>query len=310
MTRAQPPADSDVLRGRLRLHRRLNAALLAAVVAQAYFLAARWSRENPEQSGLTAVARQAPRAREVKKVLEKLRYSGLPALRRPEVSLRVDFPTRRWTLRNMHMFDPSGQALLDGGRFGACGQLAIYAHQRIQPLFDHRYRIRIVLAAESGFFPPPRSTHYVLKISDVSDPFRVRDYILDPAFRRYGPLADFDDYVLYQEVGFLSFVRERGRDETHPVNGGTPLLIRNQSMLGFSVRETEGKLDADNYTLALSLTRKHKYYSRPLLLIQKKDGKTAILEDKSLLKDILSDEDYEALKSRLYQLFQGAAPAA
>jgi hypothetical protein len=310
MTSPPLAAETETLRRQLRRWRLTAAALLAVLAALGYSSVARWARENPERTGRVSVATDAPQSKAVKKILRPLRYSGLPALLRPEVRLEVDFSSRTWTLRNMHKFDANGQALLDDGRYGACGQLAVHAYQKIQTLFDQSYRVRIVAAAESGFFPPPRSTHFVLRITDVSNPMAPKDFILDPAFRRYGPTETFDDYVLYREVGFLQFIQSRGRDETHTVNGGTPLFIRNQAMLGFAVRETDGKLDTGNYTVALSVTRRHKYYSRPLLLLRKVDGKTEVLEDRGLLEDVLTAEEYETIKKRLYQLFEAAARPA
>jgi hypothetical protein len=288
---------------RLTFFRRATAALLLLAAVQSYLLLARWIRENPERVGRVSVSDKAPAHREVARILRNLRYSGLAGLLRPEVRLTIDFPDRTWSLRGLHRFDERGQALLDEGRFGACGQLAIYMHQKIQPLFDHRFRIRLVRAAESGFFPPPRGTHFVLTITDITDPFAPKTFVLDPAFRRYGPVEDFEDYVLQEEKGFLSFVTDRGRDETHPVNHGTPLFIRNQAMLGFAVRDTDGRLDPENYSLALSVTRKHKYYSRPVLLFRKKNGQIETLEDPALVDEILKSGEYARIKKRLFELF-------
>lgn len=279
-------------------------AILALSAALAALWLSPWVQEDWKDWRRSRAEEPAPYYKEIQKIFKHTRYSAFPALMRPDVKLKIDFEKRSWSLDNMHRFDPRGRALLDEGRYGACGQLAAYVHQEIQPLFDHRYSIRLVKAAEAGFFPPPGGTHLVLRITDLSSPFNLKTYILDPSFRRYGPVEGFEDYLFYDEMTYLSFITRRGRDEVHPIGSATPILMKRQVLVGMVVQDAGGRFDRDNFSLALTATRKHRFTSKLLVAVRKRVGKTETYEDPQLGREILGEKDYQRLRERLLDFFR------
>lgn len=263
----------------------------------------RWLQDNPDRLGWDRVEKSAPYHSQVAKIIRELRYSGRLSLLRPDVFLSVDPLKKTWTIHNLHRFGPGGEAILEEGRAGVCGQLAAYTFQKIQTLFDHRYSIRLVQAAESGYFPPPTDTHIVLRITDMSMPAKPKAYILDPSFRRYGPISDFEDYYFYSEMTYMDFMASRGPDETRPIGHTAPFLIRDQTLLSLGLKDLEGKFDADNHMLVISATRKHHYVSRMALAFRKKDGRPEDYLDEELLLKLLSREELDQLRGRLLKLF-------
>lgn len=260
-----------------------------------------------ENAGWFSVSRpfdeKAPYHEEVENIIKNQRYSGLPALLRDDVYLDLDFEKREWTIQNLHRYEENGRAILEQGKYGVCGQLAYYTYHQVRPLFDHRYDIKFVRVSESQYFPVGKGIHFALQITDISKPFSPVTYILDPSFRRYSHIDDFEDYEFYETQDVLEFMSKRRPYEMHPVNTGTPIYIRKSHMLFLSVDETNGKYDKNNFTVTLSALKKHGYVSRGLFAIRKREGKVELRENKKFIDQLLPDDQYETLQKLATKFF-------
>ena len=244
---------------------------------------------------------QPPHAAEVRQLMNGLEYKGLPMLLRKEVSLGLDFQNQTWTLQNLHRFDKDGNLILEGGKYGACGELAAEVYRRIQPIFGPEYQIEFVRAAQAGYFLSPQASHTLLRITRDSDV-----YILDPSFRRYGPIREFEDYLFFESYRELPFIQYRDPDLKMPVQNSTPLMIEKNYLLSFVVEGVQGRYDENNYTAALTLTRKNNYAGRIIFALRKNQGMNEIFENRSLVvPNLLNDREYQELRDKMVALYEG-----
>jgi hypothetical protein len=243
-----------------------------------------------------------PFYKEIKKIIAPLQYSGIYDLARPEVMINLDFKKHNWQLANIHRFDDKGKLLLAQGRFGLCGELAAAVYEKIKGLFDDSYLIDYARAAESGYFLYPQSTHIVLRVTRPSFMSQTI-YILDPSFQRYGELNEFDDYLFFESMPNIPFVEKKETDESFAVGTATPVFIKSGFLIMLSVEKQNGFFDKDNFSLSLTASRRFKYSGRYLLALRKNNGKDEILENQSLVENILSLDEYEVLRKRMLQWF-------
>ncbi len=295
-------AASDLTR-KLRLYKISTLIFAALTIGLAAYSGYQWVQDNASELGLVQIKSNVPHYQEVKKIIEPLSYSALEALNRPEVTLTVDYPNRLWALNNIRRFTPEGTVVLDDGRYGACGELSAYAYQKIRPLFDHRYSIRVVRVAESSFFPP-NSSHYALFIIDSTNPQFPVTYVLDPSFRRYGRIDDFEDYRFYETDEKIQFVEKRIPYEVFRVDQGAPLIIKRQFLLELVVESIDGKFDENNFALSVRATLKHNYSGRRALSLRRVAGKFELYENTDFVKERLKSKEYDILKNRLIEIYR------
>lgn len=289
--------------------RTLVAALAAALAWAASPEIRDWTQTYADRLGISRVAKGVPREQEIRDVIKDLRYSGLPGLLRPEVRLEADFENRRWRLLNIHRFDASGRVLLDEGRYGICGDLAAHTFQEIQPLFDHRYSIRIVNAAESSYFPTGIGTHMVIRIRDITSPAAPKTYILDPSFRRYGPETEFLDYRFFKDMSYMDLMRKQSEHEERSVGNAMPIFIRKNILLSLLLDDVDGRFDPQNVALAVTATKKHEYASKVIMGARLRNGRMETSGDEALAGELLSDDEAKKIRQRFLTLFRQAAEA-
>lgn len=106
------------------------------------------------------------------------------------------------------------------------------------------------------------------------------------------------------------FVRERVPELRLSVNSATPLGIRGEYLLLLGVQDVDGKFDADNYAVVLKSRRIHRFGSKPLFGIRRADGREEMTENAERIERVLDREEYERLKTRIYELFKAARPTA
>lgn len=259
---------------------------------------------QPEDTDIINIKNDAPYCVEVKEIIKPLRYSGLSNLLLPDVKITINFIARTWSLLNIHRFDKEGKVALAEGRFGLCGDLAAYVYDKIRPLFGREYDIDFIRVAESGYFLDPRASHIALLITRQSF-FGSELYLLDPSFYRYGKESDFDEYLFFDKMQELAFVKNQTKDEIFNVGAITPILIRKEYIVGLIVDEQAGKFDKDNFIVAITATRRFKYSGRALLTLRKIDGRDEMQENTYLAGIILGSETYNKLRERLQQLYSG-----
>lgn len=231
------------------------------------------------------------------KIIEPLKYSGLPALLREDVSLDIDFVNQEWKLRNIHRFDQQGNILLDENRYGLCGELAAFIYPHIKHLFGDRYIIEFALVAESGFFLYPQASHIGLIIQEKE---KGNIFFLDPSFRRYGSIDEFDNYLFFDQKSFLPFIQEQDPDVVFSVNQGTPALIHKNRMVFLTVDKVDDIFDKDNFTIALTATKKYAYSGRYIYAVRKRQGVTEFLENKGLAEALFVMSEYQRIRERIF----------
>lgn len=250
-----------------------------------------------------AVAGPAPFAGEIKEILQPLRYSGMEMLERENARIDFDFRNKKWILYNVHEFDANGKLLLENGKYGICGELAAYTYEKIRPLFSDRYNIWFVKCAQSGYFLGPESSHIVLFIKDIDNGYT---YVLDPSFRRYGNLAEFEDYMFFENIDTLSFVKNRENFVTLPVNSSMPLLIRKDYLLSFVVEDNNGLYDEDNFVFAIASTKKYNFAGRYIFAMRMNGGKLQRMENQAIINPVLKNGEYKKLCNSVERLFYEA----
>lgn len=305
----------DKLKKKLRLYRISCFALsgLLAIAGAGGFL---YIRGNSGRIIVPAIpinspARiQAPHAAEVRRIMNGLYYKGLPMLLRKEVTLKLDFENQGWTLQNLHHFDKEGNLILEGGKFGACGELAAHTYRMIRQIFNSDYTIEFVRAAQAGYFLSPQASHTLLRITPkaagAGDPSGPEAYILDPSFRRYGPVSEFEDYLFFESYRELPFIKYQDPDLAMPVQNATPLMIEKNYLLSFVVEGVRGTFDENNYTVALTLTKKNNYAGRFVFALRRNQGVNELFENRSLVVPNLMDErEYQEIRDKLQALYEG-----
>ena len=255
---------------------------------------------------------EPPHAKEVEQLLQRLRYTGIPMLLRDEVSLGLDFDRGLWWLRSLHRFDGAGNLILEewngvpDGKSGTCGELGEYTSHAIRDLFGPDYQVRFVKCAQAGFFLSPEASHIVLEVQERARPgnLAATTYLVDPSFRRYGPVSEFEDYYFFEGVERLPFAERRETDVSAPVHTYIPLLIEGEFLLSLGVEKCNGKFDSGNFAISLALTRKHRYAGRYVLVLRRSEGKTDILEDRYLADRVLERDEYERVRRKLVSIFE------
>lgn len=303
------PADSETrLRGRLRRARLVAWGLGIALCAALIPYPIRWVKEHALDVGLMRIDAEAPHAAEVRRVLEGIGYSGLAIIQQPDFHLSLDFDEQTWTAHHIHRYDAQGRLQLcedKKSKYGLCGDLSTYVAEQIRPLFDPAaYTFEFVRVAESQFFPSSIAVHYALRILEARPPEPPRIYVLDPSFRRYGPIEDFEDYLFYEPRSEMAFVTTRNTDETFPAGQATPLLLHSKVMLGLVIAPEGRRFDPQHYRLSLVATFRHRYMSRRILTIRHLGDRVEVIENAQLARQAVPAGEYAALRTRLLALFQ------
>jgi len=278
--------------------------LSAAVAGLIWFILS--SRAAPEVDKSYKQQEAVPPFRkEVGSIIGKLVYSGLPMLEQKDVSVSIDPENRLWTVRNIHRFDEDGNLVLEGGRYGTCGELASYTYKYVKPLFSGAYDIQFVRAVQSGYFQTPKATHMVLFITPAGGARGDNDiFVLDPSFHRYGRLDEFEDYLFHERMANVGFVEDKERDMTLPISTAFPLLIKKNYLLAIVVEDVNGAFDKDNFVIAVTVTKKYNFAGRYLFAIRSVNGNRQVFENRLLSKNLLEEKEYEDLKARIRSFFE------
>ncbi len=233
---------------------------------------------------------------EIMKIIEPLEYSGVPAMIKPQAKLSVDFSKWSWTMHNIHDYDSQGRIILEQGRYGLCAELATYVFEQIKPLLSAQYIVKFAMVTESGFFAEGLSNHIVLLLLDRSN---NQVYLIDPSFHKYGRKKDLPEYHVLNIQDTLAFVKDRSPDVTFNVDQATPLYIKNDFLLSFSVTSVDGKFDKNDFIFVISAARRFKFTGRDIVVIGHRNKEFEDFEDKSLLTQILTPEESKVLFDRL-----------
>lgn len=229
-------------------------------------------------------------------LVRPLEYSGLEALWGPDVTLRVDFSQRTWTLKNFRQYDEKGELLLAGGRFGLCAELTAYVFQKLRPVLGERYLLEFAWVSEPEFFGTLESRHIILTITD---PVNREAFMLDPSFHRYGRPGVFPRYVFYEARDTLATIRDRERDVTFKIGETMPLVIRSGVLVVFSVDPANGVLDPKNISLTVSALGRRSPSGRHLFAVYKESGKVDVLRREAMPASLLTDHEQTHLVQKM-----------
>jgi hypothetical protein len=255
----------------------------------ALFLLAAWP-------GIGDSAPPLPLYDAIMKIMGPLEYSGVPVMVKPRVSLSADFSRRTWTLHNIHEYDSNGDIILAKGRFGLCAELATYLFEKIRPLLGNRYEVKFAMVSESDFFSAGQSNHIVLLLIDKSN---GQIYLIDPSFHQYARLKDLPQYHVIEVQDTLFFIRDKSHDVTFGVDQATPLYIKNDYLLSFSVTSVDGKFDRDNFMFVISAMRRNKFAGHDIVFIGRRNKEFEDMEDRQMLTRILTQDDINVLFGKL-----------
>jgi hypothetical protein len=258
--------------------------------------------EEPFGIKLNTFSPKAPYHKQIMKIVKPLEYNGFYRVLEPDVHITLDFNKREWTLHNIHHYDEEGNLVLPRGRYGICNELATYVYEKIKHLFDETYELDYMQVAESGFFFAPQSSHSVIRITKYDRPY-IYSYILDPSFDRYGPAVDFEDYIFIDSIACKTAPTCLTKDEIVPLNCSSPLIIKKNTLISLLVEDNSNIFNKNNFALAITATKKHRYAGRYLVAIRNNDGELEILTNDELGIKLLGKKEYAKLKNRLQELF-------
>lgn len=248
------------------------------------------------------IDKNAPFYKEVKATIDPLLYSFVPILKRPDIRISVDFKRNFWILHNIHLFDKNHQVVLVENRYGLCGDLAAYTYQKLKPLFEPKYKVQFVRAAESHFFPAPLNSHFLLSIINNSDPNDI--YIVDPSFQRYGPLSSFNDYLFFEHLPTLTFMAQKRPDHTELINRGVPVLIKNNVKLTLIMTPENNQFNEENFAFGILATHKNTYIPRNIYRVSLSQGEKKIYTNEEEIKKMGDIEELPELTALIDRFFE------
>lgn len=272
--------------------------ILTVVLLLTLFIWARWYYVTGSYH--VQMDRRAPYYKEVREVIDPLRYSFLPVVLRPDFRMALDFQSKTWCLYNMNRFDKNGKIMLENGRYGICGQLAAYTYDKIRPIFSSGYKIEFVRVSESGYFINYAS-HIILYITNPGE--GPEGYILDPSFHRYGKRSDLAEYLFLERLPSLPFVEQKTADDTASIGVIMPIGIERDFLIGMSVDGQDAKFDENNYFLLITAIHRNTYIGQPIFAFRKNNGQKESFENKTLGKAIMGKADYQKFRGRIEQIF-------
>lgn len=251
------------------------------------------------------IQKSAPHSKQIKKILQPLRYSILDYFDRDNVGLSIDFDHGVWAIRNIHHYDENGDLLLAQDKQGICGDLTWYVYNQIRPLLNENYLIDFMYVAEASYFPGETSTHLVLRIIDRSVSPKPKVYIIDPSFRKYGEPKYFEDYLYVRPVRTLDYVQKKQKDIVMAVGGGTPVMITGEVLLTLNIYAMEGKLDKYNFSLGIIAKRRHNYSGQVMLMYGLKEGQSVYYEASPEKRIFIKSKVWKKLSQQLRELYLG-----
>lgn len=255
---------------------------------------------DPVFSSTVTPSQDLPYFDDVTRIMAPLQYSGLENLLDDDSRLSVDFERKTWTLHNVYDFDGHGNVILAGGNSGLCSKLSRYVYGEIKPLFSaEHFEIVFAKVKERDFFFTPQATHIVILVFDKES---QKKYLIDPSFKRYVVMEDLEQYVFFDyEKPEVFMPSNMSPDKFFYVNSASPLLIRNDHLLLFSVEEVDGKIDNKNFILSISAIKRRGEKSDYILGMRSINGTFQSYGNEQLALDLLKPEEIARLQLRLLQ---------
>ncbi len=236
----------------------------------------------------------------VMEILAPLEYSGMHNILDKDSQLSVDFDKRTWTLHNIFKFDDEGSDILVEGKKGLCVRLSRYVYKKIKPIFPQdRYEIFFEKARERDYFFAPQATHFLLTVLDKESSVK---YLIDPSFKRYGRVEDFDEYVFFDRLAPEAFIASnRSSDKSFNIDSASPVFIRDGYLVVFSVESVDGKVDRNHFILSISAVKHQAQSGEYVLGLKYVDGYIQTYSNDKLMRRLLKPDEVTKFQQRLLQ---------
>ncbi len=255
---------------------------------------------NPAVLHGKTIDQALPYLDEVTRIMAPLEYSGIHNILNKDSRLSVDFEKRTWTLHNTFQFNDDGNDILVEGKNGLCVRLARYVYKQIEPLFPKdRYEIYFEKAREKDYFFAPQATHILLTVFDKETSIK---YMIDPSFKRYGRIDDFDEYMFFNREAPEVFIRSnRSTDKFFNVDSASPIFIRDGYLVVFSVESVDGKIDRNQFILSISAVKRQAEKGEYIMGLKYVDGYIQTYSDDKLMRRLLKPDEVTKFQQRLLQ---------
>ena len=258
--------------------------------------------ENARRTNKTVVKNHKPIPQEkaVWKFFSEIEYSTFDVFNDKDVRLAVNFEKQIWLIKGYFKFDSNNNILLNDNS-GACLELAIYAFVELEKDLGRYYRVQFAETLESSTFNNANSRHWVLLLTLKSN---GEQFILDPSFKRFGRIDDFDDYRitnLYDRVP-VEIVKD-GHNRLS-IADGAPIFIKKGNLIGLIVRPVNKKFDRNNFSLGIYAKKPFKFKGHFIYNIGLKDGAYFEMLNEENAKEFLTSEQLKSLKGLLKKLYK------
>lgn len=246
------------------------------------------------------LGKSVPHFDAVMEILAPLEYSGMHNILDKDSQLSVDFDKRTWTLHNIFHFDDEGSDILVEGKKGLCVRLSRYVYKKIKPIFPQdRYEIFFEKARERDYFFAPQATHFLLTVLDKESSVK---YLIDPSFKRYGRIEDFEEYEFFDRLAPESFIASnRSSDKSFNIDSASPVFIRDGYLVVFSVESVEGKVDRNHFILSISAVKHQAQSGEYVLGLKYVDGYIQTYSNDKLMRRLLKPDEVTKFQQRLLQ---------
>ncbi|MBL8013654.1 MAG: hypothetical protein JNN05_07380 [Candidatus Omnitrophica bacterium] len=249
---------------------------------------------------ISSAQKNLPYQDTVSEILAPLQYSGLSSLLDKDSNVSVDFEKKIWILHQELNFDDEGVEILDEGNSGLCGRLSRYVYQKIKNVFpSDRYKILFEKVREKDYFFAPQASHFVVTIKDLVN---EEKYVIDPSFKRYGAVGDFDVYHYIEEQDPQAYINaNKSSERFFFIDSASPIMIRDDALLVFSVESVDGQIDKNHFILSISAVKKQASRGEYVLGLKYIDGYLQTYINEELLHRLLTEDEVTHLQQKMFQ---------
>lgn len=255
---------------------------------------------NPVFSHGETAGQVLPYFDEVTRIMAPLEYSGIHNILENDSRLSVDFEKKTWTLHNVFDFNDDGSDILIDGKRGLCVRLARYVYHQIRGIFPaDRYEIFFEKVKERDYFFAPQATHILLTVLDKESSTM---YLIDPSFKRYGRVDDFDEYVFFERMDPKVFLESnKSSDKFFNVDSASPIFIRDGRLLVFAVEFVDGEIGPDRFVVSISAVERRADKGEYVLGLKYFDGYIQTYSNDRLMRRLLTPDEITKIQQRLLQ---------
>lgn len=259
-----------------------------------YFLSLNWEKSLPRQ-------------KEINQFLDKLEYSVLEDVSRPDFYLKLNFDFKVWKLKNLFSYLDDGRLLNHKSLSGTCKQLTQVTYDFVKPWLEEDYEIIFAKGYEEKFFRDEAGaepSHYFLKLIPRKE--GGKSLIIDPTYRIYAYREEVKGHLIVQESNYLHPFLAKERDLILPTDVNYPLLFlaKKGQMFSLLVRKIETKYDQNNHAVGIFFHKQYQVVSQPLFVLMVQEGELLGFKNQDLIAKIDNREVTDKLSNLVLSLFE------